>query len=308
METFEFVTEKHPDKICDICSDTIVSAFISQDKDSRCAVECMGGHGKFIVTGEVTSKGGVDIKKLLRPLVPGLKIEVNIVKQSPEIARGVDNGGAGDQGICVGYATRETKSFMPLGYELARDLCKRIYEKYPHDGKTQITLDGDKVLLAVASFQNTAKSALSKLVREIIKADDYQINPAGDWNIGGFDADTGLTGRKIAIDNYGTRVPIGGGSFSGKDMTKVDRSGAYAARVLAIQALRNNLELPEALVKVGFVIGFPKSVMVTINDNSIDADYFNVSEMVGAVKKAIKGLSLAETAKWGHFGNGFPWG
>ena len=120
-------------------------------------------------------------------------------------------GGAGDQGVMKGYATSETPEYMPLEYVLARDLCRKIYEVYPYDGKTQVTIENKKVLTVVASFQNTKSDELLKLVQGIIKSVEYLINPAGEWHVGGFDADTGLSGRKIVIDNYGPEIPIGGG-------------------------------------------------------------------------------------------------
>src|SRR3989338_1102224 len=133
-----------------------------------------------------------------------------------------------------GYATSATPAFMPHEYELARNLCREIYKVYPYDGKTEVVVENGNVLSVVASFQNTKNSELEKLAGSIIKADRYYINPAGEWHIGGFDSDSGLSGRKLLIDNYGPEVTIGGGSFSGKDATKVDRSGAYMARKIAV--------------------------------------------------------------------------
>src|SRR3989344_1237027 len=218
IKTAEFVSPKHPDKTCDIIADSILDAFLVQDKESRVAVEVMGGHGHITVSGEIRSSAKIDIEKIVREIV-GKEFQISIfaVSQSPQIARGVDSGGAGDQGIMIGYATADTENFMPLEYELSRSLCQAIYEKYPHDGKVQITVDEKKNILAVvASFQNTRTEELLELVKFQIKADVYLINPAGEWNIGGFDADSGLSGRKIIIDNYGPNVSVGGGSFSGK--------------------------------------------------------------------------------------------
>ncbi|PIR97756.1 MAG: methionine adenosyltransferase [Candidatus Colwellbacteria bacterium CG10_big_fil_rev_8_21_14_0_10_42_22] len=265
MQTYEFVSPKHPDKICDQIADSILDAYLEKDPEARVAVEVMGGHGKIKVTGEVTSSAEVDIPKIAREVVEtdpsrpsgaraSYDVEVFISKQSPEIARGVDTGGAGDQGIMVGYACSETENFMPYGYELARNLCRDIYKRYPFDGKTQVTIDKNKVTDVVASFQNTKTVDLETLVREFIKADKYHINPAGEWHIGGFEADSGLSGRKIIIDNYGPYVPVGGGSFSGKDPTKVDRSGAYMARKIAVDLLKER-NAKEVVVHLAYVIG-----------------------------------------------------
>src|SRR3989344_651834 len=218
IKTAEFCSPKHPDKICDFIVDSILDAYLEGDKESRAGIEVMGGHKLITVNGEVTSKSRPNIEKLVQKIVGAdYKIIVNIVPQSAEIAQGVDVGGAGDQGIMKGYATSETPEYLPLEYVLARDLCKKIYEVYPYDGKTQVTIEGKDVLTVVASFQNTKSDELLKLVQKIISANEYLINPAGEWNQGGFDADTGLSGRKLIIDNYGPEIPIGGGSFSGKD-------------------------------------------------------------------------------------------
>src|SRR3989338_3141043 len=144
IKTAEFCSPKHPDKICDFIADSILDAYLVGDAESRVAIEVMGGHELITINGEVTSHTKIDIEKLVQNIVSkenkNYKIISNIVSQSPEIARGVDTGGAGDQGIMKGYATNETPEFLPLEYVLARDLCKKIYEKYPYDGKTQVTI------------------------------------------------------------------------------------------------------------------------------------------------------------------------
>jgi S-adenosylmethionine synthetase len=220
----------------------------------------------------------------------------------------VDIGGAGDQGIMTGYACNETESFMPKEYELARMLCKKIYEKYPYDGKTQITIDGERVLAVVASFQNSKSSDLEVLVRSLIAADEYFINPAGEWTVGGFDADSGLSGRKIVIDNYGPEVGIGGGSFSGKDYTKVDRSGAYMARKIAVDYLKK-YHAKEVRVKLAYAIGKKEPLM---DSAIVDGKEMNI-EGYDTTPNGIKNFLkldkpiFAKTAQWGHFGNGFEW-
>ena len=247
--TAEFVTPKHPDKICDRISDKILDYCLERDPNARVAVETMGGHGNIYVTGEVTmdSKDEIPVIQIVEDVTEStdyLKTtQVNIVQQSPEISRGVDGGGAGDQGIMVGYACDEIDEHVSEEYRLARSLCKYLYELYPYDGKTQVTTRGDRNLFIVSSFQNTNRISLHGKISEWIKNEPYGLmvthaNPAGDWKQGGFDADAGLTGRKLVVDNYGPRVPIGGGAYSGKDPSKVDRSAAYMARHIAVEELK----------------------------------------------------------------------
>ena len=261
IKTAEFVSPSHPDKICDFIADSILDAYLKGDKYSRSGVEVMGGHNLITVNGEVTSKTKPDLELLIKNIVgKNYKVIINLSKQSPSIAHGVDIGGAGDQGIMKGYATAETKSMMPKEYELARNLCMKIYKKYPYDGKVQVTLAGDKVKTVVASFQNSKNKELLPFVKNIIKAEEYLINPAGEWTMGGFDADAGLSGRKLIMDSYGPEIPIGGGSFSGKDYTKVDRSGAYIARKIAVDYVKSG-KAKEVFVKLAYAIGKPEPVM-----------------------------------------------
>ncbi len=317
-KTAEFVSPKHPDKICDFIADSILDAYLAGDKESRVAIEVMGGHKLITINGEVTSHAKPDIEKLVQNIVGNdYKIISNIVAQSPEIAHGVDTGGAGDQGIMKGYATSETPEFLPLEYVLARDLCKKIYAVYPFDGKTQVTIDGERILTVVASFQNTKNDELLKLVKGIIKADEYLINPAGEWHLGGFDADTGLSGRKLVIDNYGPEIPIGGGSFSGKDYTKVDRSGAYMARRIAVELLekRNALgrspmgEAREVYTKLAYAIGKSEPVMTVAVVDGIEEKITGYDLSPKGIREYLKleQVRFAETSSWGHFGRGFEW-
>jgi len=269
LRTAEYVSPKHPDKICDQIADAILDAILKQDKNARVAVEAMGGHGMLVLMGEVTTYAKVDYENVARRFIPkGFKVLVNITKQSPEIARGVDSGGAGDQGIMVGYATSETKSMYPLEHELAKSLCDYLYEIYPYDGKTQVTIDDGKLKVVVASFQNSKQKQLAvdiftwikgKKLKSVDKGVQILANPAGDWKIGGFDSDTGLTGRKIVVDSYGPHIPIGGGSFSGKDMTKVDRSGAIKAREMAVEIIKKE-KAREVYVYLAYAIGVKEPV------------------------------------------------
>ena len=310
MRTCEFVSPKHPDKVCDFIADSILDGFLAGDPKSRVAVELLGGHGRIFVSGEVTSAADVDVEALVKKIVgKDYQVVVNISKQSPEISRGVDTGGAGDQGIMMGYATAETETFMPLEYETARKLCQDIYKGYPFDGKTQVTVEDGKVTAVVASFQNTKTKELGELVRSLIKSDLYLINPAGEWNLGGFDADSGLSGRKIVIDNYGPEIGVGGGSFSGKDPTKVDRSAAYMCRRIAVDLLKKH-HAKQVRTKLAYAIGVKDPVMAIAE---IDGEVAPIEGYDVTPRGIINLLKLdrpiyAETAKWGHFGRGFSWG
>lgn len=310
IKTCEFVSPKHPDKMCDVVADTLLDAFLAADKTSRVAVEVMGGHGHVSVSGEVTSAGKLDIPAIVRGIVgKEYEVKVYVSLQSPFIAQGVDTGGAGDQGIMMGYATHETKSFMPLEYELARSLCRDIYAKYPFDGKTQVTVVDGKVKTVVASFQNSKSDELEKLVRSLIAAEEYLINPAGEWTMGGFDADSGLSGRKIVIDNYGPEIGVGGGSFSGKDYTKVDRSGAYMARRIAVDLLKKeNAGVVRA--KLAYAIGKREPVMAVaeIDGKQVPITGYDLSPKGIREFLQLDKVRFADTAALGHFGREFTWG
>lgn len=310
IRTAEFVSPMHPDKTCDRIADAILDAYLAGDPKSRVAAEVMGGHGTISVSGEVTSNAEVDIQKIVQSVVgTAYEVKIYLTKQSAFIAQGVDMGGAGDQGIMMGHATRETENFMPLEYELARKLCQGIYEKYPFDGKTQVTVQGDKVRTVVASFQNTKIVGLEKLVRELIVADEYLINPAGEWTTGGFDADSGLSGRKIVIDNYGPEFGVGGGSFSGKDYTKVDRSGAYMARRIAVDCLRANPSVNVARVKLAYAIGKKDPVMAVVELDGVETPIKDYDLTPAGIRKFLEldKVRWIETAEWGHFGRKFSW-
>jgi len=320
IKTAEFVSPGHPDKICDFIADSILDAYLEEDKNSRVAVEVMGGHNLITVNGEVTSNTSPDLESLVKKIVgKNYKIVVNLSKQSPEISRGVDIGGAGDQGIMKGYATVETESMMPREYELARNLCMKVYEKYPYDGKVQVTLDGNDVKTVVASFQNSKNAELLSLVKSIIEANltakasvpavEYLINPAGEWTQGGFDADTGLSGRKIVVDNYGPEIPVGGGSFSGKDYTKVDRSGAYMARKIAVDIVKAG-KAKEVFVKLAYAIGKAEPVMavVILDGKEINVKGYDLTPRGIRKLLDLENINFSETSRWGHFGRPiFPW-
>jgi len=317
--TAESVSPRHPDKLCDQISDAILDAHLQEDPFARVAVDVAGGHGTIFITGEVTSKAtSVDIAAIVQRIVGdqanGKPYEIieRLTAQSPEIAHGVNTGGAGDQGIMVGYATAETPEFLPLEYVLARNLNKFLYKQWPHDGKTQITtLDGE-VIAIVASFQHATQAELIKAVNRWLAQDPLAVvnttqlvihaNPAGDWHTGGFDADAGLTGRKLAVDNYGPRVPLGGGAFSGKDGTKVDRSGAYIARQIAVDYLQKH-RAQEVYVYLAYAIGHPQPVEATVIIDGIQKNikgYDLTPE--GIIKKLnLRAPGFERRATWGHF-------
>ncbi len=334
--TAESVSPRHPDKICDQISDAILDSYLKQDSNARVAVETCGGHGIVYIVGEVTSTtNDIDIESIAHEIAgDNMEIHVNLVKQSPEIAGGVDLGGAGDQGIMIGYATSETSELMPREVILSRRLNQHIYQKFPFDGKTQVTLklldSGDFELDSiVASFQNSTNRELRKLVEEFISQNqlngspELHLNPAGEWHQGGFEADTGLTGRKLAVDNYGPRIPIGGGAFSGKDPSKVDRSAAYMARRIAVDFLRAR-KANEVFVRLAYAIGHADPLECTV---IIDGTSEQIPLKPGATptdnRGKISGYDLtpqgiinyldlkrpiyAKTARYGHFGEGFVW-
>jgi S-adenosylmethionine synthetase len=318
MRTAECVTPKHPDKVCDRVSDAVLDACLEQDPQSRVAVESMGGHGHFVMMGEVTSKANIDYNMIARMVIgDGLQIESYIATQSDYIAQGVDTGGAGDQGIMVGYACNETPELMPVEVMRARQLAQFLYAQFPYDGKTQITYEENtkKITAVVASFQNAPKEKLTGLVAEWLmkipeQSDGVSIfcNPAGDWSQGSFDADTGLTGRKIAVDSYGPRIPVGGGAFSGKDATKVDRSAAYMARRIAVDLLRQR-NAQEVYVHLAYSIGVAEPVHVSAMIDGVEETITGYDVRPQSIIEYLKlrQPQFSKTAEWGHFGNGFTW-
>lgn len=309
IKTAEFVSPKHPDKICDFIADSILDAYLENDKDSRVAIEVMGGHKLITINGEVTSKSKPNIESIVKNIVGNdYKIISNIVLQSLSISKGVDIGGAGDQGIMKGYATNETEIYLPLEYVLTRNLCQKVFEIYPYDGKTQVTIKDNKVLTVVVSFQNTKNDKLLELVKEIIDADEYLINPSGEWIQGGFDADTGLSGRKLVVDNYGPEIAISGGSFSGKDYTKVDRSGAYMARKIAVDLLKKR-NAKEVYTKLAYAIGKSNPVMAVAVIDGVEQEITNYNLSPMGIRKHLKldEVKFADTCTWGHFGRDFEW-
>lgn len=338
--TVESVTSGHPDKICDQVSDAILDAYLKKDPRSRVAVETFGGHGRLVIGGEVTSKGKVDYVKIAQKVYKNigyndkLAISAHIVTQSPEIAKGVDTGGAGDQGIMYGYATNETPEFLPKGVVLAHKLARKLEDARKSkkikwlgpDGKTQVTYTNGKLDTVLVSAQHspevrqaevkkviTEKIILPLLSKEERKRVKILVNPTGHFVHGGFGADTGLTGRKIMVDTYGGIIPHGGGCFSGKDATKVDRSGAYMARFAAKNLVAAGYG-KEVLVSVAYAIGMAEPLMI----EAINEKGENLAEIVRKnfdfrPLSIIKTLGLRKpifekTATYGHFGKkNLPW-
>ena len=319
IRTAECVSPMHPDKMCDRISDTLLDLHLEQDPNSRVAIETCGGMGEVYITGEVTSTAIVtreNIVKVVHDVTTDdtINVIININSQSPEIANGVDTGGAGDQGIMIGYACRDNKQYLRQEYFLSRELNKFIFDKYPYDGKTQVTMNGNS-LRVVCSFQNAPAKKLQQLVMEYFEdysqyhIESLHCNPAGDWNIGGFTADAGVTGRKLAVDNYGPRVPLGGGAFSGKDSTKVDRSAAYMGRRIAVDILEERPEVQEVMVQLAYAIGYDQPLQATA---IVDGEHEFIKGYDLSPKGIIDFLELrkpifSNTAGFGHMGAGFKW-
>jgi S-adenosylmethionine synthetase len=318
IRTAECVSPMHPDKMCDRISDTLLDIHLIHDPNSRVAIETCGGNGLVYVTGEVTSEYKItdeEIETVVRDITTddSLKVITNINTQSPEIAQGVDTGGAGDQGIMIGYACNENDEYLPEEYFLSRELNKHIFSKFPNDGKTQVTMNGNS-LRVVVSFCKAPTEELIKLTMEYFQnfpqyhIEELHCNPAGDWNIGGFTADAGLTGRKLAVDNYGPRVPLGGGAFSGKDSTKVDRSAAYMARRIAVDILEDRTA-KEVIVQLAYAIGYNEPLQASA---VVDGEHEFIKGYDLSPKGIIDFLELkkpifSDTASFGHMGAGFSW-
>ena len=370
--TSESVTEGHPDKLCDYISDSVLDSYLEKDPNSRVACETVAGKGEIIVTGEITSKAeGIDIEKIVRQAIKEVgydnsdtdidyrtcKIHLNISKQSPDIALGVDKSleqkegenleseGAGDQGIMFGYACRETENLMPMPIYLAHKLAKKLTEvrkkgeiEYLRpDGKTQVTVeyeDGKPVRIdtIVVSTQHEASVDLETLKKDIKnkvidtvvpkelldEKTKYYINPTGRFVIGGPLGDSGLTGRKIIVDTYGGYARHGGGAFSGKDATKVDRSACYMARHLAKNIVANNYA-EKCEIQLSYAIGVAKPISIyvetfgtaTIPENEIVEKIYNKFDLTP--RGIINYLQLQkpiyrQTTNYGHFGKeNLPW-
>lgn len=337
----EIVFRGHPDKVCDQISDALLDAYLKEDKDTRAGIECVGGKGVIFITGEVTSKAKIDVGSVVYRVLrevgypDNIKVINNIGIQSPDIAQGVDVGGAGDQGMMFGYACDETENYIPKAMAILQELS-RVYDvlrkEYPNDfyadGKAQITgyYDDDfrlvKIKTFTISYQNseTNREFTDEKLRYYaesicknygIEIEEFLINPTGKFLIGGFDGDAGLTNRKIVVDTYQSFASIGGGGLSGKDPTKVDRSGHYKARELAIRILKDR-KLKWAQVQISYAIGKaePLAIYIDSNEGYIEPPKSWYAECTP--KNIIDTFNLKDsiyerTASFGHFGHGFNW-
>lgn len=313
--TSESVGAGHPDKICDQISDAVVDSLLKQDKTSRIACDVIANDDFIYIGGQITTKGYVDTTKeawkILKPLgykETDFKIISAIIPQSPDIAMGVDKNankelGAGDQGILFGYATNENKYFMPWPIVLAHELVKRAEflrrnKKFPYakaDMKSQVTMEYDdqtnkilikKVLMSIQHEENFNEAKFKKFVKDniidfVAKENNFNlnyeilINPTGKFVIGGPKGDTGLTGRKIIVDTYGGFAHHGGGAFSGKDATKIDRSAAYMARYIAKNLVAANVT-NKIEIQLSYAIGLPRPQSIyidTFGDNKYSQEF-----------------------------------
>lgn len=358
--TSESVCAGHPDKICDAISDAIVDAALAQDPNSRTGIETVAGANKIALFGEIKTTAELNFEHIAREKInelgytvpawffgPESEFSNDVHQQSPEIALGVDQDGAGDQGMMFGFACDETPELMPLPIAIAHALARRIDEARESndlrwlrpDGKAQVTVryEGgkpvgiEKLVLAVAHDEETSaeqvrKEAIEKIVTPVLKHYKFDlpkdeniiINGTGLWHIPGPESDAGLTGRKIVVDTYGGYARVGGGAFSGKDPSKVDRSGAYAARYIAKNIVAAGLAT-KCEVGLAYVIGQPLPLMQTIDcfgtATASEKELYAFKEKLidCSVKGIINTLDLrrpiyAQTSAYGHFGKAdLPW-
>jgi S-adenosylmethionine synthetase len=361
--TSESVSEGHPDKICDQVSDAVLDAIFEQDPMSKVACECFATTGLIVVGGEISTKAYIDLQDLVRNVITDIgytKSEykfsaescavVNVInQQSPDIAMGVDTGGAGDQGMMFGYASKETPEYMPAPIMYSHklmstlaDIRKNNKEMMPYlrpDAKAQVTFEYndnheiqrvDAIVISTQHDPEVSQDRITSdlknyLIPEVLPAeyidDDtkYYVNPTGNFVIGGPHGDAGLTGRKIIVDTYGGRAPHGGGAFSGKDPTKVDRSGAYAARHLAKNIVASGLA-DECTIQISYAIGVVEPVSIHVStpnsseqDRALEEFIRNNENMKLSPAGIIERLDLRrpiyrQTAAYGHFGKaGLPW-
>lgn len=357
--TSESVTEGHPDKVCDLISDSILDECLMQDRNSRVAVETMITGNKVIVAGEITTNAKLDIEKTVRDTLKNVgyddekttmdyktcEIEQYIKKQSNDIAIGVDRGGAGDQGLMFGYATDETESYMPYPIFLAHKITQRLAETRKSgeidyiktDGKAQVTVEYvndcpiriDSILISIQHLENVnisilQKDLIEKVILKVVDSDmldietKFFINPTGRFVIGGAIGDTGLTGRKIICDTYGGLARHGGGAFSGKDGTKVDRSASYMARHIAKNVVANGMAR-RCEIQLSYGIGMKQPISLFIECFGTNRVPENI--IIKAIKERfdltpegiIEYLKLrqpiySKTTNYGHFGReGFTW-
>ena len=351
--TSESVTEGHPDKLCDYISDSILDACLEQDENSRVAVETFAANNNITIAGQITTSAEIDVEKIVRNTIKEIgfdnagvdmdyrtcNINVDISKQSPDIAMGVDVGGAGDQGIMFGYACDETENYMPYAINMAHKLSKKVSEvrktkEIPYlrpDAKTQVTIEYEndvpkRIETILISTQHNdgieqekiKNDLIQKVIKKVIPENmidentKIYVNPTGRFVIGGPLGDTGLTGRKIIVDTYGGYARHGGGCFSGKDASKVDRSAAYMLRHIAKNIVANGYA-KRCEIQVAYAIGMKEPLSIYINTfgTGVKSD----EEIVSLIKEKfdltpagiinyldLKKPIYRKTTNYGHFG------
>lgn len=334
----EIVFRGHPDKVCDQISDAILDECLKQDKKSRCGIEVMGGKGKIFITGEVTTTAKFDITKITKRVLSDVgydtdyEIVDNLGVQSPDIALRTNEEvlGAGDNGMMFGYACRETDKYLPKAMVILQDFSeaydnlRKVDNRFLSDGKAEITgYYEENQLVKIKTFticyQNTEKDRgvtdriLIGIVEDICKkydvmVEEFLINPTGRFLIGGFTGDAGLTGRKIVVDSYQSFAKVGGGAFSGKDPTKVDRSGAYKAREIAKDILIKNSEYEWCSVQLSYAIGIERPLAIYVKTDKGDLEVTDSLYEECKLRNIINDLDLRnvcyeEKARFGHFRN-----
>ena len=357
--TSESVTEGHPDKLCDYISDSILDACLEQDENSRVAVETFAANNNITIAGQLTTTANIDVEKIVRATIKEIgfdnsnidmdyrtcNINIDIAKQSPDIAMGVDVGGAGDQGIMFGYACDETENYMPYAINMAHKLSKKVSEvrrnkEIPYlrpDAKTQVTVEYEndqpkRIETILISTQHNdgieqekiKQDLIEKVIKKVIpekmidEHTNIYVNPTGRFVIGGPLGDTGLTGRKIIVDTYGGYARHGGGCFSGKDASKVDRSAAYMLRHIAKNIVANGFA-KKCEIQVAYAIGMKEPLSIYVN--TFGTGTKTDEEIVSIIKERfdltpagiIKYLDLKKpiyrkTTNYGHFGKeNLPW-
>lgn len=342
--TSEQVSNGHPDKICDQISDAILTECLRQDKNSRVAVETLIKDANVVLAGELRTNANIDFENIVRDVlneiglsdVSSYKVISFISEQSPDIAQGVDTGGAGDQGMMFGYATNETPEMLPIPYVLATKALKRLraleHPQLKPDAKAQVSFDYDAgqidtFLISTQHSEDMDRKSLEEVVHSVMidTAKEYGletgfkklVNPTGKFVIGSSFADCGLTGRKIIADTYGGMARHGGGAFSGKDPSKVDRSGAYISRKIAKDVVRNGWA-DKCEIQISYAIGVPEptSILVeTFGTEHVDIetieDYVRTFDLTpqGIIDKLdLLNVDYNLTSAYGHFGKDeLPW-
>ena len=357
--TSESVTEGHPDKLCDGISDAILDACLAQDENSRVAIETFAANNNITIAGQLTTNAVINVEEIVRERIKEIgydnsktdmdyrtcNINIDIEKQSPDIALGVDVGGAGDQGIMFGYACNETESYMPYAIDIAHKLSKRLTQVrkegivpfFRPDGKTQVTVEYEdekpkRIETILVSTQHldsvtteqVRQAVIEHVINKVVPSNmidentNIYVNPTGRFVIGGPYGDTGLTGRKIIVDTYGGYAKHGGGAFSGKDASKVDRSAAYMLRHIAKNIVANG-HAKKCEIQVSYAIGMKEPLSICVN--TFGTGTKSEEELVELIKNKfdltpagiIDYLKLKEpiytkTTNYGHFGkDNLPW-